>query len=617
MSEAKNTAAEVGVKLVLDSNAKSEAQHIKDGLVGVDKASDAAQKGWKSKIGGGLRAMGGFAASAASLAASAAIAVGASVVGLGIKSAHAFEESEEQVRALAGTLTMIDQKGNAFEDLREYAADIKDELEELAMQAGVTDDAMVAMFTDIVERGGKSVEAAKDLTEQVAYAGRAIPGGAESLAAGFEAIQMGMIKAKNPLVQLIATTGTLKGSAKSVAKEMSKLSIDEQMELAEKAVGKMAEKMKKAPMTIAQMGTSMKVAVGNVFETAGEPIVHALEPVFEKVKGLLMDNSGGLLDGAKRFGDFIARPVGLAVPIIEGLVKAVENSWSDIAKTFNAVYGPFDDMIHYLYENKEAFATTIGETARALIEAAGALIRAGAWLRDNVLGALTALLKSGAFGKDAQNYVVDEQQKRQTADLRKQVTTKGSIDDADYNTRRGQFIEASKGTDREASAGADFDKAYRRVMDDHLATMKSVEGARDAALMDDAKKYAQMFDLATKANDVAAQQYVAKFLEGNVSLQNALAKEGPAIFKDGMGALLDALKNMGDGEIAAALKAKTKPDLGIAAKGNIVQNFNGSISIKQDFRDQDPDRVATVLKSELGRQGTNRLQSRFASPFGF
>ncbi len=617
---AKNTAAEVGVKLVLDSNAKAETDHIKGGLRSIDGAVDKAAGGWKSKLGGGMKAVGGFAVNAAGLAVGAAAAAGAAMVGLGVKSAHAFLESEEQVRGLASTLTLIDQKGNSFEKLSDTATGLKDELEELAMAAGTTDDAMVAVFTDIVERGGKSVEAAQKLTEEMAYAGRALPGGPEALSSGFEAIQMGMIKAKNPLVQLIAATGTLKGSAKSVAAEMKKMSIDEQMELAEKAIGKMSAKMKAAPMTLGQMTSSMNVAIGNVFETAGEPIVRALEPVFGKVRDLIMGNGSGLQDAAKKFGEFISRPIGLVVPIIDGLVKAIGDSWGDIMKTFDAVYGPFNGMVHYLYDNKEAFAQTIADVAKVLISAAGVLIRAATLIRDTIFGTLTAVLKSGVFGKDAQNFVVDAQQDTQRKDLQSKLTANGpgaSMNDADYNMRRAQYIEAAAGTDRISTAGEEFDKAYRRMMDDHNATLAQVGVARDAAMNGDAKQFAAAFEVAAKANDEGAQKYVASFLKENEALATALGKLGPEVMKEGMGKLIDTVTALGDKDSAEALKKGLKPNLGIAAKGNIVQNFNGSIHIKQDFRDQDPDRVAVVFKQQLGKYASNRVASGFAQPFGF
>ncbi len=613
---ASNTAAEVGVKLVLDSNAKHVTDNMKHEIGGVGGAAEKASGVWKSRLLGAGKMIGGMALSAGAAAIAAAGAVGAGIYGLAKHSAEAFEDSEEQVRGLAGTFSMIDQKGNPWEKLVDYAGSVKDELEDIGMQAGVTDDALVAVFNDIIERGGKGVDAAKDLAEQMAYAGRAIPGGAETLSAGFEALQMGMIKAKNPLVQLIATTGTLKGSAKSVAKEMQKMTIDEQMELAEKAIGKMADKMKQAPMTLAQMKTSMSVAVGNLFEGAGQPIVHALEPIMGKVRGLLMGNQSKIAEYAQTFGDNMARAVELLGPMIDGVVGGIKGAWGDIEKTFNAIYGPSKELFEYIYENKEAFGKTMGDILAMIIKVAGYLIRAFQTVKGVIGDILMAIGKSGVLGDDTARFLGDEQRAGQTKDLQKEIKSKGGLDDAEYKKRRDAYVATADGTKDASHVGEDFDKQYRRAMDDHLAVMKQVEGARDAAMADDAKKYAQMFDIATAAGDEASQQYVAKFLEGNASLQNALIKAGPDVLKN-FDALSKTLGVLGDKEALENLKKGMKPNMGIAPKGNIVQNFNGAINIKQDFRDEDPDRVALVFRRDLQNQGTNRLQSRVATPFGF
>jgi hypothetical protein len=620
MSEQQNTAAEVGVKLVLDSNAKEAAQEFKEhGLNKIDEAAEKTTKGWKSRMAGAAMGVGRFAVGAASMAASAAAAVGAATIGLAVKSAHAFEESEEAVRALAGTFTMIDSKGNPWEKLTEYADDVKNELEEIGIQAGVTDDELVAVFNDIVERGGKSVEAAQELTEQMAYAGRAIPGGAQSLAAGFEQIQMGMVRAKNPIVALISATGTLKGSAKSVAKEMQKMSIDEQMALAEKAIGKMSAKMKDAPMTLSQMGTSMSVAIGNLFEGAGQPIVRALEPVFGKIRDLVAGDDGfsKLESVAIAFGNNIARAVELVNPVIDSVQNAITESWDDIQKAFDAMYGPGKEFFEYIYENKEAFAKTIGDILKMIIKVASFMVRAIAAVRDTISGVLKAIGKSGIVGGDVQKFIGQEEQSAQTKDMRKAILEKGGLSDEDFEKRRKSFVQSGIDSGQNgAEAQQQFDAAYRRAMDDHLAVMKQVEGARDAAITDDAKKFAGAFDVAAQAHDVAAMQYVAQFLDGNASLQNALIKAGPEVMKN-FGDLADVLGKLGNKDVAQAIKKGWRPNLGINPKANLVQNFNGPINIKQDFRDEDPDRVALVFRQDMARYGTNRLQSRVATPFGF
>ena len=621
MSE-NTTAAEVGVKLVLDSNAKDAAQQFAHDLKPIEEEGEKQEKGWRARMKSLTGHAGKLALSAGSMALTAASAVGAAFVGLGVKSAHAFQESEEAVRGLASTMTLIDQNGNSFDRLTEYAGDVKDELEEVAMQAGVTDDELVAVFNDIIERGGKSVETAQELAEQMAYAGRAVPGGAQSLAVGFEALQMGMIKAKNPLVQLIASTGVLQGSAKSVAKEMSKMGIDEQMALAEKAIAKSAEKMKDAPASIEKMKKSMGVAIGNLFEGAGEPITKALEPVFYRLKKAITgeDGFGQLEKIALGFGNAIARAIEFVNPLVDAATTAISNSWGDIEKAMDAMYGPTKELFEYLYDNKDAFAKTIGDLLSMVIKVASYLVRAMSAIRNTIGDILKAIGKSGLVGEDIRRFMGDEERAAQTKALQAEIKKKGGLSDEDYNKRRAAYVQSGIDTGLNASdAAAQFDTQYRRAMDDHLAVMKQVEGARDAALNDNAKAYAQAFDVAAAANDEAAMKYVADFLMGNESLKNALIKAGPDVMKsfDSLAGVLGSIGGKDGKDLAAAITKGWRPNLGINPKANLIQNFNGSINIKQDFRDEDPDRVALVFRRDLANVGTNRLQARVASPFGF
>ena len=43
---------------------------------------------------------------------------------------------------------------------------------------------------------------------------------------------------------------------------------------------------------------------------------------------------------------------------------------------------------------------------------------------------------------------------------------------------------------------------------------------------------------------------------------------------------------------------------------------SATFNVKQDFRDQDPDRVAIVFERDMARAVENRLQAMTVSPFG-
>jgi hypothetical protein len=619
MAESKNTAAEVGVKLVLNSNAQAEAQHIAQGLKKIDHDAKKTSDGWKGKLLGGAKAMGGLALGASAAALAAAAAGGAAIFGLGHKSVEAFTEADQAIRGIAGTLMTIDQNANSFEKLYELGDDVKGSMEQIGIEAGVSADKTVSAFNNIIEHGGKTREETEELVREMALAGKVIPGGLDSIAMGYEQIQMGMVRAKNPLVQLISATGTLKGNAKDVAKQMQKMAPEEQMKLAEKAVAKFSGKMKEVPLTLQQMKTGVfDIVGGNIFENAGKPILDAMTKAFGPVHKWVSDNQDELYELGARFGEGLGKAVEVGALFAKEAWAVANSLWDEAQKTFDAMFGPGMDLFSYIYENKDAWAKTFGDVLKLVLQTGMFLVRTFASIRNSIGSMLKAIGKSGIFGEDAAKFIGQEEQKGQSQDLRKSIMAKGGMSNDEFDKRRAAYLESAKSSGMNVSdAASDFDKQYRNAMDTHIAVMKEVEGARDAVLTDNAKQFAQAFDVAAKQGDVAAMQYVAKFLEGNVSMQNAIAKEGPAIFADGVGKLMDTLKQMGDKDIASYLKDKMKPSLGKPSKTSITQNFNGAITVKQDFRDQDPDRVAIVFKKELGKMGSSRLQSRMASPFGF
>ena len=48
-----------------------------------------------------------------------------------------------------------------------------------------------------------------------------------------------------------------------------------------------------------------------------------------------------------------------------------------------------------------------------------------------------------------------------------------------------------------------------------------------------------------------------------------------------------------------------------------VMNFSGPITIQQDFKDQDPDRVAVVFRRDLVRHATARIRANTHGGMGF
>jgi len=616
-------AGEVKVKLTLDSNASEVTGRVKSGLEGVHGASSRLGAAMKGDVGGKFSGALGTAATLAggALAAGvAAAAAGVGVLALGThKAISAFEEEDTALRSIAGALSLVDEGGASFEQVFRYADDVKDSLEQIAIKAGEADSAVISAFNDIISRGGKTVEQATKVAETMAMAGKAIPGGTGALADAFEQINMGMIRGKNPIAGMISSMGLLKGNAKGVATQMMAMTPEKRIELAEKAMAKLAEKMKDAPMTMAQMKNGIDTMMTNVWNAAGKGIVKGLGPAFEQVRKFLFDNQEEMQAFAAVIGDNIGKFLSVAAPVLGEVFKVIKESAQEIAKSFAEWHGPTKELFSYLYENKGAFASTIGSVLKDIITVGREFFGIITSVYGLILSALKAIAKSGVLGGDIATGITDIEQASMRQGLKGEINKAGgkSISEDEYQKRRAAFVGTAEGTPGASTAGAEFDAYYRSEFDKHQKTMTSVQDAQGAALDENAQAFAAAWDQAQKTGDEGAKNYVASFLKENTSLAMVLGKAGPEIFKTGIDSFIDQVKSIGgmDDQLAA-LKKAAAPTIG--KKAGAVVNFNGNtFNIKQDFRDQDPDRVAIAFQGDMARAATSRLQSRLASPFGF
>lgn len=610
--------AEVGVKIVIDSNAQQQFNHIKNGLKGIEDEAGKAKKKIDVSLGANMKSMGMLAAGGIGLATSAIFGLTAGIVGMGVHAAHTMHETDMAIRQVAGSLMLVDQNANAFEDLYKAAEDVENAMDEISIASGAAGDALMATFTDVVERGGKTVEQARALTEEMAHAGKAIPGGVQMLGAGFEQIQMGMVRAKNPIVGIISATKTLEGSAKSVAKQMQKMSIAEQMELAEKAIGKMATKMREAPLTLGQMKTAMGTMADNIGEAMGKPILAKLDPIVKNFYDRFVANQDRLNDLGEQIGNNLAKPLEFVLPLVENIFKYANENAHEINEVMTELTQPMKDVFTYIYENKDAFAKTFVEVFIEVAKAMAMIMKAMQALYRGLAAAASFVGRT--VSSDYNKFAGEEDLKGQAKDIRGKVSGYRDPSLTDKEAAKQKFVASyteTYGQDKIADAMAQFDATWQRAVDDHVAVMKIARENEQAARLADTASFVKAWNAASKAQDAGAMVYITRFLQHNQALVKALAEDGPRLLGEGFGALIDTLKGQNAADIAAAIKAGTKPNLGISPKSNIIQNFNGPINVKQDFRDQDPDQIMVMMKRDFAKAGVNRLQSKLSGIYGF
>lgn len=560
---------------------------------------------------------------------------------LAIESVEAFEDDERAVKQLAGSFLQLDQNGNSLDQINSMAAEFKDNFEAMAAATGVSSDDIQVAFQDIADRGLMSVDAAKAFTEEMAYAARAVPGGIQEISSGIEAIQMGMTKAKNPVIGMISSMGLLKGNAKDVAKQMSGMGLEEQMALVEQAVGKMSEKMKAAPMTLGQQVTSFKEAYAKVIEAVGGPIAQNLGLAIGRIKSMFFTPTGEntklldmIIEGATKFSEFISGAFELIQPTIDGFMSAA----GYFSETMGDMWGMMDGAGLTMEDMKAAaevigkilgftvvaFGTGLGAVAnvfvmaiKELMEFVGKSIQGwGAALSHipGLKGAGAAMTNAGLSISDASN----NSAKQQILDKVRSVGggDKGQLADQMLAGVRGAGGDEAKAIDeynaavkQRADMMDNIDRAMHESQMVTLGAQSATTEAGAAAQAQHAQAFMDAYNMAANAHDQAAQDNILKFVAANQDIAAALMFTAPEAIAGGKDAFLKNLTKVGGAKDAEMLKQAWTPDLGF--KKSPETNFNGGqvFNIKQDFKDQDPDRIAVVFRQDISRAANNRAQA--------
>jgi hypothetical protein len=537
---------------------------------------------------------------------------------------------EEQIKSLTGVLAMSDDVGESFEETRTAAAGMKDELEAMSITAGVSSNEVISGFEQMAERGDHTREELKGLTEEMIYAGRAVPGGFSAITQGMQAMELGMVRATNPVVTMIKQTGLMDGNAKQIARTLTKMAADghlaKVMELGEKAVGKMAERMKSTEPTLEMVETSLKGMREQVFEHAGKPIVEALVPALGKLGTYLEDNQAKIERYAEIVGEGFGEAVTEGAKLFEEGFEFIETHSDEIKSALHEAgdvirtsFGYAKDVALFIYDHREALAIAFG--AKTALGVAGSALGAAKGGVGAVVGGVSAV-KGALTGE--------------TAELI------GNIGKATVAANLGQASGASTAIGN-AAASLGTVGAAAVTLGAGLAALGGVAAAGYEAfgLYNDLQERGAED---TRAMAQAAKEVTIGYGEQEAATQEAndwllqLADAG----KDAQVALLETAMSASSAaaELAAVgkMKVKGQPGYDIAAEAmmlgpmitpvmkdisklkdkavNLNMNGGQTFNMKQDFRDQDPDRMAVIFRRDISRQATNRLSANTGMPFG-
>jgi hypothetical protein len=669
---------EVKTRLTLDDHASHALERVKHGF---EHVNEEAKEVSHELIGMAKQAI----ATAAGFQLSGVIS---SFEELGHEAFNAARAVEDQRKGLRGVLAMGDTTGASMEQLGDRAASLKDELEEMGVAAGENADVIINSFQELAARSGKSEEALKELTSQMVYAGKAVPGGLQAITSGFEMMEMGMVRARNPLVMMIKQTGLMTGTAKQVAAALTKMAqagrVEEVMKLGEQAIGRMSDKMKAAPASFGGVIESIKTMRENLFETLGLPVLDALIPPLNQLKHYFMDNREEIEKFAHTIGTKVGEWVKAAAEKIKEGFQYLQTHADEIESAISTAFNGAKAVIDFILAHKEEIAIAFG--AKMAVQGAGAIgsvvsgamslagglgeageaagavgtigkLAAGAASLVNPVTAATAAV--AALGIAAYQYKgmlddLDEDSKQRARTIldhfhsMSQDTgtwTQAMRDDMEKTRQEGLLLAQKLGDaglagkmNEMAEAATKGHEGLRKIMEPFETAAKAIPAAPDATgaampgavdaytsqLEASGDAMANAINQAAAAHSDAAIRSQASYIAHSARLQDALLSSS-TLTSQGFDELIKTLEVMSP-ELAARLKG-ARESLGVAAPGEkpatgekppgaVIHMPGAHINIHQDFRDQDPDRVALVFQRDLVRAATATRQSKLAGVFG-
>lgn len=618
----------VHAKLTLDDQATHVLEHIKEGFehVGEEAHEVAGEMAgiFKSAVGTAL----GFELAG----------MVETFKSIGEEVWHAAAGMEDQEKGIRGVLMMIDKEGASLEEMTKESHELNEEFAQMGVATGSSKEVLIGAFEEMSERTSMAREEVKNLTGEMAQAGRAVQGGPGALASGFSMMSMGIIRARNPIVQLIKATGTLHGTAKEVAKQLTLMGPEQAMKAGIAAIGKMSAKMKDVPLSFNETIASMKALREQIYEALGTPVLKALTGPLTQLREYFTKHREEINKWAEEVGHDVGEGLTVVADKIKEGFQYLQAHSKEIKEDIVAAMNIVKETVQFLIDHRTAIAlawgvpklvggafsaagATVGLGEKALGfgarmagttvsgEAAGGAIGAGASVA--ALGALAAAIAGVAAAAWQAKKLYDEttSDTDQAAAYLRQMEQAAAEGHADFaNVLRDEIIVLDASKIALVNALAEIAKQNEQVnaiesKDDSL--MLAAEESSAAA--ENGKRSANWavtqfmagLDSAVQRHDQASLTHMAEFIKTHDNILDAMHTAGVDLTKEGK-FLVGALESLPGGHMKAEeVRGIMEKQIKEQKAANNVMNFNGAITIHQDFKNVDPDRIAIIFKKAL------------------
>lgn len=660
---------EILTRLTLDDQSSTALKHIQAGFQEVQHEETAATKAagfFQQTLSTiiGMNFMEGI---------HKVMEFGESFVGLA-------EEESKFLKSNAAMMAAVDglSFGKGMEEAEGFAKQLDDVAVQSGQTVDAVKEAFSAM-NELTGAGANEMQANAKAVGDMSQVARVLGKDIGWLTSQFSLMtETGIVRPRSQLFLLLKGIGVFQGEAKAAAAAFGKMAEEDRVRLLTDGVGKLADKFRTIPLGFQDYVKSIKDVIELTKEDVGMPILKALTPamhsmldVIKQMRPLLVQLGTEL---ASHVADVMRQLTGwmkdgltyLSVHRRE-ILQSIEEAVSKIKSVFEWVLS-HKGTLAAMFAVKE-FGPTAASGAGAAFGAArvagGAMVAAsGAGSASAFVGGVGGLAISipiaaaatlawasaidqyMKYSKESDTHMLADANARkdylqkladtgggfekltvQQREYNAEIARKFELDAKNYTSLGISAEEARRFTDASLHAVDAQQELVGGVnaAEDYFKNLKATQDAIsqvDAGPVNDVVDVMQglgaAFTQASTMANVGMQTHIATILSGSRDMQLAFL-ESAKLTSEGYSALADLLPKSA-AEFKSELERKARGELGGdvgKGKGTNV-SFNGgqTFKIQQDFRDQDPDRIAVLFNRGLLRSAEQRVQAATTSPFG-
>lgn len=646
---------EVKAKLTLDDTASTATAHLKESFQELHEQAEKTQEGLTAM----KLVLTELAAHALEVGIEKAKEFGEGLI-------EAASHGEQVTQRIAGMTAAV--QGVDWDSAKDSATAYFEKVQDIAIETRQPIEDVEAGYARLVEIQGATpagLQKSLDQTREMAKVANVLGTSVETIGGQFAFMEEGALKVKSQMFQLLQPTGIFEHSTGKVTEWWSKLTNESRADLLAQGLEKLSGRMEQAAPTFKDTVTQLDNVWDTVKERLGDALIGPLQPQIQKLEKELSTGSKEFDHYAEELGTHVGEWVQEAADTVKEGFQFIQEHEAEIGADIKEAWQFAKEVMEFIIRHKEVLAAVaigrseLGKGAISAVSgAAGLVSKAGAASSEaggafgvGALGGSAAALgvftlaigasilalqqwdqlmavTGGGKSENQFNFEAVQTRIQQMIDA-PDASSWGKQQQEQFDHMRENLVHLSEELGQDGRAAGELaDRAYaahhalREMVDPIDKAAEALAAMSQAADKDWSQQDAAVaaitdgFSNAATAHNVAAQQYVANLLAGSASLQTAFLQSAN-MSAEGFNSLADMLQGSAK-EFAEQLRGKAGLVAGAAKEVKPTVNFNGgqSFKIQQDFRDQDPDRIAVLFQQGVLKSAERRLQATTTNAFG-